>query len=312
MADKRNILIVDDDDNMQSALLETVKRLGFDVDTASDGSEGFDMAMKKTYDLIISDIRMPKVDGLKMYEMLKSAGIHTPICFITAYGTVDNAIKALKEGAFDFIIKPFPLNVIEEMISRVFEIQDVKHSKKEGEVNLIFKSKFMEEVFNIAKNIAPTEATVLITGESGTGKEVVAKFIHENSKRKGQFIAINCAAIPESLIESELFGYEKGAFTGAINKKPGKFELADGGTLLLDEIGEVPLNLQAKLLRVLQEKEIERLGSTTKQKINVRIIATTNRNLKDEVEKGNFREDLYYRLNVINIELPPLRKRKED
>jgi len=312
MADKRNILIVDDDDNMQSALLETVKRLGFDVDTASDGSEGFDMAMKKTYDLIISDIRMPKVDGLKMYEMLKSAGIHTPICFITAYGTVDNAIKALKEGAFDFIIKPFPLNVIEEMISRVFEIQDVKHSKKEGEVNLIFKSKFMEEVFNIAKDIAPTEATVLITGESGTGKEVVAKFIHENSKRKGQFIAINCAAIPESLIESELFGYEKGAFTGAINKKPGKFELADGGTLLLDEIGEVPLNLQAKLLRVLQEKEIERLGSTTKQKINVRIIATTNRNLKDEVEKGNFREDLYYRLNVINIELPPLRKRKED
>ncbi|MCB4203868.1 sigma-54 dependent transcriptional regulator [Deferribacterales bacterium Es71-Z0220] len=312
MADKRNILIVDDDDNMQSALLETVKRLGFDVDTASDGSEGFDMAMKKTYDLIISDIRMPKVDGLKMYEMLKSAGIHTPICFITAYGTVDNAIKALKEGAFDFIIKPFPLNVIEEMISRVFEIQEVKHSKKEGEVNLIFKSKFMEEVFNIAKDIAPTEATVLITGESGTGKEVVAKFIHENSKRKGQFIAINCAAIPESLIESELFGYEKGAFTGAINKKPGKFELADGGTLLLDEIGEVPLNLQAKLLRVLQEKEIERLGSTTKQKINVRIIATTNRNLKDEVEKGNFREDLYYRLNVINIELPPLRKRKED
>lgn len=312
MVDKRNILIVDDDDNMQSALLETVRRLGFDVDTASDGSEGFDMAMKKTYDLIISDIRMPKVDGLKMFEMLKAAGIHTPICFITAYGTVENAIKALKEGAFDFIIKPFPLSVIEEMISRVFKIQEFKQNKKEGDVNLIFKSKLMEEVFNIAKDIAPTEATVLITGESGTGKEVVAKFIHENSKRKGQFIAINCAAIPESLIESELFGYEKGAFTGAINKKPGKFELADGGTLLLDEIGEVPLNLQAKLLRVLQEKEIERLGSTAKQKINVRIIATTNRNLKEEVEKGNFREDLYYRLNVINIELPPLRKRKED
>jgi two-component system response regulator FlrC len=170
----------------------------------------------------------------------------------------------------------------------------------------------MEEVFNISKDIAPTEATVLITGESGTGKEVVARFIHENSKRKGEFVAINCAAIPESLIESELFGYEKGAFTGAVSKKAGKFELADGGTLLLDEIGEVPLNLQAKLLRVLQEKEIERLGSTTKQKINVRIIATTNRNLKTEVEKGNFREDLYYRLNVINIELPPLRKRKED
>ncbi|MDK2791473.1 MAG: two-component system, NtrC family, response regulator AtoC [Deferribacteres bacterium] len=312
MVDKKSILIVDDDDNMQSALFETVKRMNFDVDVASDGSEGFDMAMKKPYDLIISDIRMPKIDGLKMYEMLKSAGINTPICFITAYGTVDNAVKALKEGAFDFIIKPFPIEAIEEMIKRVFEIKDAIKTPSDNPTNLVYKSKFMEEVFNISKDIAPTEATVLITGESGTGKEVVARFIHENSKRKGEFVAINCAAIPESLIESELFGYEKGAFTGAVSKKAGKFELADGGTLLLDEIGEVPLNLQAKLLRVLQEKEIERLGSTTKQKVNVRIIATTNRNLKTEVEKGNFREDLYYRLNVINIELPPLRKRKED
>ena len=312
MVKDKTILIVDDDDNMRSALTETVRRMGLSVDSAIDGSDGFDKAMKKNYDLIISDIRMPKIDGLKMYEMIKSCGIKTPVCFITAFGTVENAVKALKEGAFDFIIKPFPLEAIEEMIRRVFELSKNIVKPDTDRQKLIFKNKYMEEIFNIAKEIADTQATVLITGESGTGKEVIAKFIHENSKRKGEYVAINCAAIPESLIESELFGYEKGAFTGAVNKKPGKFELADGGTLLLDEIGEVPLNLQAKLLRVLQEKEIERLGGTLRQKVNVRIIATTNRDLKDEVKKGTFREDLFYRLNVINIELPPLRKRKED
>ncbi|MBC7196024.1 MAG: sigma-54-dependent Fis family transcriptional regulator, partial [Deferribacterales bacterium] len=312
MLKDRSILIVEDDDNMRSALTETVKRMGISVDTASDGGEGFDKVMKKRYDLIISDIRMPKIDGLKMYEMIKAAGINTPVCFITAFGTVENAVRALKDGAFDFIIKPFPLEAIEEMIRRVFEISKNIVKPDVNKPKFIFKNKYMEELFNIAKEIAPTEATVLITGESGTGKEVIARFIHENSNRKGEYVAINCAAIPESLIESELFGYEKGAFTGAVNRKPGKFELADGGTLLLDEIGEVPLNLQAKLLRVLQEKEIERLGGTVKQKVNVRIIATTNRDLKDEVKKGTFREDLFYRLNVINIELPPLRKRKED
>lgn len=312
MLKDKSILIVEDDDNMRSALTETVKRMGISVDTASDGGEGFDKVMKKRYDLIISDIRMPKIDGLKMYEMIKAAGINTPVCFITAFGTVENAVRALKDGAFDFIIKPFPLEAIEEMIRRVFEISKNIVKPDVNKPKFIFKNKYMEELFNIAKEIAPTEATVLITGESGTGKEVIARFIHENSNRKGEYVAINCAAIPESLIESELFGYEKGAFTGAVNRKPGKFELADGGTLLLDEIGEVPLNLQAKLLRVLQEKEIERLGGTVKQKVNVRIIATTNRDLKDEVKKGTFREDLFYRLNVINIELPPLRKRKED
>lgn len=312
MLKDKSILIVEDDDNMRSALTETVKRMGISVDTASDGGEGFDKVMKKRYDLIISDIRMPKIDGLKMYEMIKAAGINTPVCFITAFGTVENAVRALKDGAFDFIIKPFPLEAIEEMIRRVFEISKNIVKPDINKPKFIFKNKYMEELFNIAKEIAPTEATVLITGESGTGKEVIARFIHENSNRKGEYVAINCAAIPESLIESELFGYEKGAFTGAVNRKPGKFELADGGTLLLDEIGEVPLNLQAKLLRVLQEKEIERLGGTVKQKVNVRIIATTNRDLKDEVKKGTFREDLFYRLNVINIELPPLRKRKED
>ena len=237
MLKDKSILIVEDDDNMRSALTETVKRMGISVDTASDGGEGFDKVMKNRYDLIISDIRMPKIDGLKMYEMIKAAGINTPVCFITAFGTVENAVRALKDGAFDFIIKPFPLEAIEEMIRRVFEISKNIVKSDANRPKFIFKNKYMEELFNIAKEIAPTEATVLITGESGTGKEVIARFIHENSNRKGEYVAINCAAIPESLIESELFGYEKGAFTGAVSKKPGKLELADGGTLLLDEIG---------------------------------------------------------------------------
>lgn len=313
MFQNKRILIVDDDDNMRNALYETVKRMGLNVDTAYDGSDGFNKAMEKRYDLIISDIRMPKIDGIKFMEMLKSSGIDTPLCFITAHGTVENAIKAMKEGAFDFILKPFPLEVIEEMIKRVFEITPQKSAVSDTGTKIVFNSSYIREVFGIAKDVAESEATVLITGESGTGKEVVARFIHENSKRKkGEFVAINCAAIPETLIESELFGFEKGAFTGAGSRKIGKFELADGGTLLLDEIGEVPINLQAKLLRVLQEKEIERLGGNQKQKIDTRIIATTNKVLEEQVKKGEFRGDLFYRLNVINIELPPLRNRKDD
>lgn len=312
MLKDKNILIVDDDDNMRNALYETVKRMGLAADTAYDGSDGFNKAMQKRYDLIISDIRMPKIDGIKFMEMLKSSGVMTPLCFITAHGTVENAVRALKDGAFDFILKPFSLEVIEEMIKRVFEIAP-KITGVDTESRIVFKSSYMQEIFSIAKDVASSEATVLITGESGTGKEVVARFIHENSSRKrGEFVAINCAAIPETLIESELFGFEKGAFTGANSRKIGKFELADGGTLLLDEIGEVPLNLQAKLLRVLQEKEIERLGGNQRQKIDTRIIATTNKNLEEQVKTGAFRGDLFYRLNVINIELPPLRERKDD
>ena len=313
MFENKRILIVDDDDNMRNALYETIKRMGISADTACDGSDGFNKAMGIRYDLIISDIRMPKIDGIKFMEMLKSSGIDTPICFITAHGTVENAIKAMKEGAFDFILKPFPLEVIEEMVRRVFEIIPRKSPVSEIDTKIVFNSSHTREVFAIARDVAESEATVLITGESGTGKEVVARFIHENSKRKkGEFVAINCAAIPETLIESELFGFEKGAFTGANSRKIGKFELANGGTLLLDEIGEVPIHLQAKLLRVLQEKEIERLGSNQKQKIDTRIIATTNKNLEEQVKKGEFRSDLFYRLNVISIELPALRKRRDD
>lgn len=309
----KKILIVDDDDNMREAMIETVSRMGVSVDYALDGQEGFEKASRTMYDLIISDMRMPVVDGMGMLNLLTGAGIQTPLCFVTAFGTVNNAVDALKLGAYDYILKPFAPEVIEELVRRVLELEDTAPSSKRKKNTAIFRSAFMAQLFSLARDVAASEATVLITGESGTGKEVFARYIHENSSRKnGPFVAVNCAALPDNLIESELFGYEKGAFTGAMNRKPGKFELADGGTILLDELGEIPLHLQAKLLRVLQEKEIERLGGTKPVRINVRILATTNRDLKKEVEAGNFREDLYYRLNVISIELPPLRDRKDD
>ncbi len=265
-------------------------------------------------------MRMPEIDGLSMFEMLKATGIKTPVCFVTAYGSVTGAVEALKIGAYDYILKPFSPEVIEELIRRTFELAGSTSSasgnvpsEENAQKSTVYKSAYMEHIFSLAKDVAESEATVLITGESGTGKEVLARFIHENSGHaKGPFVAVNCAAIPENLIESELFGYEKGAFTGAVNKKIGKFEAADGGTILLDEIGEIPIHLQAKLLRVLQEREVERLGALKPSKINTRVLATTNRNLKAMSEEGSFREDLYYRLNVISMELPPLRDRKED
>ncbi len=309
----KRLLIVDDDDNMREAMIETVRRMGVSVDHACDGQEGFEKASRTPYDLIISDMRMPVVDGMGMLNLMTGSGVTSPVCFVTAFGTVNNAVDALKMGAFDYILKPFAPEVIEELVRRVLELEDVAPSSKRKKNTAIFRSAFMAQLFSLARDVAASEATVLITGESGTGKEVFARYIHENSNRKnGAFVAVNCAALPDNLIESELFGYEKGAFTGAVNRKPGKFELADGGTILLDELGEIPLHLQAKLLRVLQEKEIERLGGTKPVRINVRILATTNRDLKKEVEAGNFREDLYYRLNVISIELPPLRDRKDD
>lgn len=309
----KRVLIVDDDDNMREAMYETVRRMGVRVETAEDGQEGFEKASAAPFDLIISDMRMPSVDGMSMMHKLQAAGVAAPLCFVTAFGTVNNAVEALKLGAYDYILKPFAPEVIEELVRRVIEIEEAAPSVKRKKNTAIFRSAFMAQIFALARDVAASEATVLITGESGTGKEVFARYIHENSHRgTGPFVAVNCAALPENLIESELFGYEKGAFTGAVNRKLGKFELADGGTILLDEMGELPLHLQAKLLRVLQEKEIERLGGTKPVKINVRILATTNRDLKKEVDEGNFREDLYYRLNVISIELPPLRDRRED
>lgn len=310
----KKILIVEDNENMRDALKMIVDNMKLIVDTASDGKEGFDKATANCYDLIISDMRMPNLDGLTMLKMLKVAGITTPVTFITAYGTIDNAVEALKIGAFDYILKPFSADVIEELIRRALSINSGKIMVEDDEnKNNVFMSSFMANIYSFAADIAKTDITVLITGSSGTGKDVLAQFIHKNSKRaSGSFVAINCAAIPENLIESELFGFEKGAFTGAEVSKAGKFELANKGTLMLDEIGEMPIHLQAKLLRVIEEKEVERLGANKKQKLDIRIIATTNRDLKEEVQSGRFREDLYYRLNGVNIELPSLKALKED
>ncbi len=319
MDNEKRILVVDDDDNMREAIYETIKRMGIIVDTAVNGMDGFEKATNRLYDLIISDMRMPNIDGLAMFEMLKGSGIKTPVCFVTGYGTVTGAVDALKLGAYDYILKPFSPNVIEELIRRTFELSTLskaplgKNINEEGSVGLVYKSAYMAHLFALAKDVAKSESTVLITGESGTGKEVLARYIHDNSNHSsGQFIAVNCAAIPDNLLESELFGFEKGAFTGADKPKAGKFELANNGTLLLDEIGEIPINLQAKLLRVLQEKEVERLGGVKPIKLTARILATTNRSLKAMVDDGTFREDLFYRLNVISMELPSLRQRVED
>ena len=319
MDKEKRILVVDDDDNMREAICETIKRMGITVDTAVNGMDGFEKATNRLYDLIISDMRMPNIDGLAMFEMLKGSGIKTPVCFVTGYGTVTGAVDALKLGAYDYILKPFPPDVIEELIRRTFELSALSKSplgkdvSEEGSVGLVYKSAYMAHLFALAKDVAKSESTVLITGESGTGKEVLARYIHDNSNHSsGQFVAVNCAAIPDNLLESELFGFEKGAFTGADKAKAGKFELANNGTLLLDEIGEIPINLQAKLLRVLQEKEVERLGGVKPVKLTARILATTNRSLKSMVDNGTFREDLFYRLNVISMELPSLRQRVED
>ncbi|MDR2105429.1 MAG: sigma-54 dependent transcriptional regulator [Deferribacteraceae bacterium] len=311
----KKILIVDDDDNMREAVKETILRMNIaEAATAAGGREGYSKAISDNFDLIISDIRMPDIDGLSMLEMLKVTGIDVPICFITAFGSVTGAVDALKLGAYDYILKPFPPEAIEELVLRTFELKKLgKAAPLYQKRSTIYKSAYMAHLFSIAREVAQSDATVLITGESGTGKEVLARFIHENSKRStANFVAVNCAAIPDTLLESELFGYEKGAFTGASGRKLGKFETAAGGVLLLDELGEIPLHLQPKLLRVIQEKEVERLGGEKPKKVDVRILATTNRDLKEMVEEGSFRQDLYYRLNVISLELPPLRQRKED
>jgi two-component system response regulator FlrC len=310
----KKILIVDDDDNMREAVKETILRMNIaEVFTAVSGRDGYAKATSDNFDLIISDIRMPDIDGLSMLEMLKVTGIDVPVCFITAYGSVTGAVDALKLGAYDYILKPFPPEAVEELVLRTFELKKLGKAAPLQKRNTIYKSAYMAHLFSIAREVAQSDATVLITGESGTGKEVLARFIHENSKRSAAaFVAVNCAAIPDTLLESELFGYEKGAFTGASGRKLGKFEMAAGGVLLLDELGEIPLHLQPKLLRVIQEKEVERLGGEKPKKVDVRILATTNRDLKEMVMDGSFRQDLYYRLNVISLELPPLRERKED
>ena len=318
------ILIIDDERAIRNTLKEILEFEGYTVEVAENGRAGLDRALTGAYDLIFTDIKMPEMDGMEFMAkyregMAQQNSEEAPVVVITGHGSVDTAVEALKSGAFDFIQKPLDLNRLllttKHALDHKSLIQETKVlRKKVGKRNqMIGESAAIERVRTIINKVAPTEARVLITGSNGTGKEVVAHLIYENSQRaKGPMVEVNCAAIPSELIESELFGHIKGSFTGAVKDRAGKFEQADGGTLFLDEIGDMSLSAQTKVLRALQENEITRVGSDKTIKVNVRVIAATNKDLKAEIEKGNFREDLYHRLNVIPIHVPDLKDRKED
>ncbi|MCJ7497959.1 MAG: sigma-54 dependent transcriptional regulator [candidate division Zixibacteria bacterium] len=321
MLEKR-VLVVDDDNLTKDFLSETLSRSNYLVELASSGDEALDKLKQKEYDVVVSDIRMPKLSGMELLKAAKESCPDTKIIMMTAFGTVENAVEAMKLGAFDYIMKPFSADEIELIVKKAFEYKKllIENRMLKTEVagkyrfqNIIGKSPQMQKIFEMVDMIADSRSSVLLSGESGTGKELIAKAIHYNSSRKeGPFIKINCAALPEGLVESELFGHEKGAFTGAIRQTRGRFEMADGGTLLLDEISEITPGLQAKLLRVLQEREFERVGSGYSIQVDVRIISTSNKNLEEQIKQEKFREDLFFRLNVIPIHLAPLQVRKED
>lgn len=317
-----NILFIDDSPEDLTLFYKLLRREGFGVDITSDGSEGISYIDEKYYDIIFTDLKMPIVDGMGVLRYVKE---HSPdsICIVmTGYGTIENAVEAIKSGAFDYLTKPLDIDEIKVVIQRGLEHRNLKREninlrnqlkKKYIFKNIIGDSEKIQKLFETIEKVADTESTILILGESGTGKELFAKAIHYNSRRQvGPFITVNCAAIPSELLESELFGHEKGAFTHAIRTRIGRFELANGGTIFLDEIGDMSLSLQSKLLRVLQERQFERIGGVKPIKTDIRIIAATHQDLKKAVEEGKFREDLYYRLNVIPIEIPPLRERKTD
>jgi len=313
------LLIVDDEKSIRDALRDILEYEQYEVDEAKDGEEGLAMVLKTHYDVALCDIKMPKLDGLDMLLKAKEEGVITQFVMISAFGNVENAVEATKRGAFDFITKPPDLNrlliTVRNAIEKSKDVEVIKTLKRRiYKINeIVGESDLIKRVKDTIDRVAPTEARVLITGPNGSGKEMVAKQIHEKSNRRNQaLIEVNCAAIPSELIESELFGHEKGAFTSAIKQRTGKFELADNGTLFLDEIGDMSLSAQAKVLRALQESKITRVGGEKEIKVNVRVIAATNKDLKKEIAEGNFREDLYHRLNVIPIQVPSLSNRKDD
>ena len=316
------ILIVDDEPNYQIVLAELLKDEGYEVFTANSGLEGLPIVYSTDLDLILSDMKMPGMDGIQFLAKIKEFNKELPVILITAYAEVEKAVEAMRLGAFTYLAKPFSNQQLVASTKKAIEhyglIREIRRLRDEatprsGFGGMIGKSPSMRSVYQLIEKVAPTPSSVLITGESGTGKELVARAIHNLSPRKeAPFISVNCAALSEHLLESELFGHEKGSFTDAISMRKGRFELADTGTLFLDEIGEMPSPLQAKLLRVLQDKSFERVGGNVTQHVDVRILAATNKDLKDEVDKGHFREDLYYRLNVIHIHLSPLRERVDD
>jgi nitrogen regulation protein NR(I) len=311
-----HVLIVDDELNIRRVLAAMLKREGYDVTTAADGEQALAVLQKSPADVVVTDLVMPKLGGMELLKKVIADYPDVPVIMITAHGTVDSAVSALKAGAFDYITKPFEQEELKKVIAKAARAHDLERQNVHSDPEkppLVGESPSMKSIYEIIAKVADSPSTVLITGESGTGKELVALALHKGSSRRDKpLIKVNCAAIPKDLVESELFGYEKGAFTGAVGSKPGRFELADGGTLFLDEIGEVPVEMQVKLLRALQESEFEHVGGIKTLKVDVRLIAATNRDLQSLIADGRFREDLYYRLNVVPISLPPLRERRAD
>jgi nitrogen regulation protein NR(I) len=322
--ERKQILVVDDEANLRRVLSAQLSREGYDVHVAEDGEAALNLLRENHIDLVITDLRMPRVDGMDLLRAALRDDPTRPVLMMTAHGTVETAVEALKTGAFDYLTKPFDqqeVRIIVKKALRTRELASHDASREEARdepvsgarFGIIGESQPVQDVYAVIERVAGTPTTVLVTGESGTGKELVARALHENSTRRDDpFIKVNCAAIPKDLMEAELFGYERGAFTGAVAAKPGRFELASGGTLFLDEIGELPVDMQVKLLRVLQESEFERVGGIKTMKVDVRLVAATNRDLKKEIAHGAFREDLFYRLNVVPIALPALRERRSD
>jgi DNA-binding NtrC family response regulator len=317
---KKRILVVEDEEKLRRVIELQLATSGFDVDKAATAEEGLKVVDRA--DMVLTDLRLPNMDGLHFLSLIRRQNAQVPVVIMTAYGSVETAVEAMKNGATDFLLKPFSLDHLMQVVAKALEMRALRdeNRKLKEELgrryeydNIIGRSEAMQEIFATIERVAPTRATVLLAGESGVGKDLIARAIHFHSPRRDRpLVKINCSAIPENLMESELFGYEKGAFTGAAAAKPGKFEQADTGTVMLDEIGDVPPAIQVKLLRILQEREFERLGSNVTRHIDVRVIAATNQDLRAALEQGTFREDLYYRLNVVPLNIPPLRERKQD
>ncbi len=319
-AQRKRILVADDDVHMRGSVVEVLRRKGYEVEATGNGYDALSAFRASQFDIVVSDIKMPQMTGIELLEKIRELDATIPFVVMTAFGDIQVAVDAMKKGAFDFLEKGMNLlDTLEFTLDRALKVGELVNENKRlrgaltEKFDYIGRSASMIDLRAMLETVAQSRATVLVTGESGTGKELVARAVHYRSARaNGPFVKVNCAALPEGLIESELFGHEKGAFTGALKTRAGKFELASGGTLLLDEIGEMPTSVQAKLLRVLQEREVDKVGGDAPVEVDVRIVATTNRDLEAEVKKGGFREDLYYRLNVFHVHLPPLRERMDD
>jgi two-component system response regulator AtoC len=312
-------LVVDDEDKMRRLLELALSALGYEVVQAGDGVEALARCAEEAFDLVLSDLRMPRLDGLGLLRALRERGDPVPVVVLTAHGSIESAVEAMKLGAVDYLLRPFEMASLEHTVERVLDLQQVRHENhflrdevQRGWGEFIGQSPAMQDLYQLLRQVAPTRSGVFVIGETGTGKELVARAIHQESGRSGLFVPINCAAIPAELIESELFGHRKGAFTGADRDRMGRFEASSGGTLFLDEITELPLALQSKLLRVLQENSVERLGSHNPVAVDLRVVAASNRDPQQAVSDGHLRADLYYRLNVVRVEVPPLRARRED